>query len=65
MKEYKKTNNTFQDNLFEIFQCLWKAGYAFRHDTEKNNHLFYTNLLEDLNTMSVEDFISKYKFYDN
>lgn len=65
MKNTKKTNNTFQDELFEIFQCLWKAGYAYRHNSEKNQYLFFTNLLEDFNTMSVEDFILKYKFYDN
>ena len=62
----KKPNpNTFQDDLFEIFQLLWKGGYAYRHNKEKNGHLFYTNMIEDLMVLPKEEFVAKYKFYEN
>lgn len=61
----KPKQDTFQDELFEIFQTFWRAGYAYRHNEETNNHLFYTNLVEDLMLLPKEEFIRKYKFYEN
>jgi hypothetical protein len=57
--------DTFQDELFEIFQLFWKGGYAYRHNKEKNEHLFFTNMVEDLMILPREEFIAKYKFYEN
>jgi hypothetical protein len=61
----KPKTDTFQDELFELFQLFWKGGYAYRHNKDKNEHLFYTSMLEDLMLLSREEFISKYKFYEN
>jgi hypothetical protein len=61
----KPNTDTFQDELFEIFRVFWKAGYAYRHNKEKNEHLFVSNLIEDLMLLSKEEFILKYKFYEN
>jgi hypothetical protein len=57
--------DTFQDELFEIFQLFWKGGYAYRHNKEKNEHLFFTNMVEDLMLLPREEFVAKYKFYEN
>ena len=57
--------NTFQDELFEIFQAFWKAGYAYRNNKEKHEHLFFSNLVEDLMILPKEEFLLKYKFYEN
>jgi hypothetical protein len=57
--------DTFQDEIFEIFQLFWKGGYAYRHNKEKNEHLFFTNMVEDLMILPREEFVAKYKFYEN
>ncbi len=62
-------NESFQDQLFTLFQIFWKAGYHYRHNKEgvdqKDQNFFYAKLLEDLMTLPQEEFIIKYKFYDN
>lgn len=59
----EKPTNTFQDNLYETLKIFWKAGYAYRHNQEKNNDLFYTKLMEDLLELPQEEFLIKYKYY--
>ena len=49
---------TLQDNLFETFKILWKAGYSYGKTGRDED--FYARVLEDIMNMNQTDFLKKY-----